>query len=134
MRNLAPVSRIAAIAVLLAIIVLSLMPLSAPPGLPKWSDKVEHGLAYFALSFFFFLGFPKAASRPALSILCLSSIILLGLAIEVIQPRVGRDFDLLDLAADAVGAVLGWAAALAFRRQKSGKTEEAATAFERNAR
>jgi hypothetical protein len=36
----------------------------------------------------------------------------MGVAIEFIQPLTGRNFELADMAADALGVALGWAAAL----------------------
>jgi hypothetical protein len=38
--------------------------------------------------------------------------IAMGVAIEFIQPLTGRNFELADMAADALGVALGWAAAL----------------------
>lgn len=42
--------------------------------------------------------------------------IAMGIAIEFIQPYTGRQFELADMAADALGVLLGWAVALAALR------------------
>lgn len=38
--------------------------------------------------------------------------VAMGIALEFIQPRFGRDFEVADMAADAIGVALGWIAAL----------------------
>jgi VanZ family protein len=38
--------------------------------------------------------------------------IAMGVAIEFIQPLTGRNFELADMAADAIGVLLGWGAAM----------------------
>ena len=38
--------------------------------------------------------------------------IAMGVAIEFIQPYTGRDFEIADMLADALGVALGWCAAL----------------------
>ena len=42
-------------------------------------------------------------------------LVVLGIALEFIQAHVGRDFEVLDMVADAAGVSLGWAAALLIR-------------------
>lgn len=41
-----------------------------------------------------------------------AGLIALGIALEFIQAHVGRDFEVADMAADALGVALGWAAAV----------------------
>jgi len=41
--------------------------------------------------------------------------VAMGVAIEFIQPYTGRNFELADMAADAIGVALGWGAALGVR-------------------
>lgn len=82
------------------IFVLSLMPGDKAPD-TGFSDKLEHGAAYFLLGLLLCLGW----RRPSLSIL---SAILYGLAIELAQGASGhRTFDLLDAAANSAGAFIG---------------------------
>ena len=38
--------------------------------------------------------------------------VAMGIAIEFIQPYTGRDFELADMLADALGVALGWGVAL----------------------
>lgn len=64
-------------------------------------DKLYHTLAFAALVI------PVAlVDRGAVRWLVIGSLILGG-AIEVIQPSVGRDADLMDFLADAAGLLLG---------------------------
>lgn len=46
--------------------------------------------------------------------------IAMGIAIEFIQPYTGRNFELADMAADALGVLLGWAVAVAALRVRVG--------------
>ncbi len=73
-----------------------------PPWL-KQVDKLYHMLAFTALVI------PAALfDRSAVRWLVVGGLILGG-AIEVIQPSVGRDADLMDFLADAAGLLLGLA-------------------------
>ena len=86
----------------LAIVILSLAPLDGPdlPG----SDKSLHFLAYFVLTLGLLLGFVDQGSVRSVSIVLASSV-MLGAAVELLQPVTGRHRDLLDLAANVAGAV-----------------------------
>ena len=65
-------------------------------------DKLEHALAYFALSAWFYQLYPQRR-LPAIAL------ITLGGVIEVLQGFTGyREMSLADAAADALGIVLGW--------------------------
>ena len=80
---------------------------------PTWLtqvDKVYHTLAFAALVI------PAALfDRGAVRWLVIGGLILGG-AIEVIQPSVGRDADLMDFLADAAGLALGLGLGWFFRR------------------
>lgn len=108
--------------VLLAVIIalLTLLPLrdigAAVPG----SDKVYHALAFAALVF------PATAVRPRNAWLIVPLSILYGVAIEIIQPAVGRQFSFGDIAANTVGAVAGaaagWVVHAASRARRQGRS------------
>jgi len=82
---------------------LTLLPAVTMPE-PNWLtqvDKLYHTLAFAALVV------PAALfDRGAVRWMVIGGLIL-GAAIEVIQPSVGRDADVLDFLADATGLVLG---------------------------
>jgi hypothetical protein len=65
------------------------------------SDKLHHMLAFAALAL------PISFARPRLAIWVSLAAIAYGGLIEVIQPIVGRDGDILDLLYDAAGSALG---------------------------
>jgi VanZ family protein len=75
----------------------------------KLVDKLEHLAAYGALMFWFAFLYRRTPARAAYAL----GFIAMGIAIEFIQPYTGRDFELADMLADALGVALGWAAALA---------------------
>jgi VanZ family protein len=91
----------------IAIAVVSLMPPSKLPDL-RVSDKFEHALSYFLLAFWF----ASVIVRRDYLVLVLS-LLAFGGAIELVQDwmKLGRQADVLDLAADAVGIALGVALA-----------------------
>ena len=76
---------------------------------PPLNDKIEHFSAYFALMVWFAGLYPRA-KHLALA----GALLLLGIALDVLQGTftTTRTFDLLDIAADAVGIAV--ALALAF--------------------
>jgi VanZ family protein len=86
-----------------AVIVLSLIPQAPDFGA---SDKLGHFTAYAVLMFWFGMlrsGF-RSEAHLALALLAL------GVAIEFAQGLTGyRSFDVADMAANAVGVLIGWA-------------------------
>ena len=91
---------------------LSLTP--QPPHIDfEQSDKVGHFLAYGSVMFWFCFLYRSPRARLAYAV----GFIAMGIAIEFIQGWTGyRDFEVYDMVADALGVVLGWAAALAASR------------------
>lgn len=93
---------------LLVIVVVygSLMP--SPPTVMKFpeADKVEHVSAYLAMMLWFAQLYTSTRARWRLAF----GFIGLGILIEYIQGWSGwRDFEYLDMVADAAGVSLGWA-------------------------
>ncbi len=68
------------------------------------SDKFEHALAYCVLMFWFGQLHPEWLRQAAYA----AAWIGLGIAIEFVQREIGRDFELLDMVADAIGVLIGW--------------------------
>jgi VanZ family protein len=108
---------------LIAVIALSLMP--QPPRLGidfEYLDKAEHALAYAALGFLglgFFGGIERARKNAFLASTSLG--LAVGVAIEFVQPYVGRDFEVADMAVDLAGLLLGALAFVAIRRLGAGR-------------
>ena len=103
-----------------AIAILSLAPSSTlltSSWLWTLRDKGAHALAYAALAFFLFCMIAAKVAVPTWSnvlrangwrlLLVLGLSMLMGSAIEIIQPYFGRAFEILDIVADAVGALIG---------------------------
>ena len=95
-----------------AILWLSLTP--QPPHVDfEQSDKVGHFIAYGSLMFWFCQLYRNARTRVAYA----AGFIAMGIAIEFVQGATGyRSFEVMDMVADAMGVLLGWAAALALLR------------------
>ena len=96
-------------AMVAVIIWLSLTP--SPPKVDfEQSDKVGHVLAYGGTMFWFCLLYRSPRTRLWYAL----GFIAMGIAIEYIQGWTGyRSFEVYDMVADALGVLLGWAAALA---------------------
>lgn len=92
------------------IIVLTLVPVSAPDIVGSASDKLYHVMAFAVLTF------PMAFLHPPRAKIVFICAILLGAAIEIIQPTFGRTASVWDFVADVCGAVLGLAAGRIFGR------------------
>ena len=84
----------------------ALWPLPSLPG-PPGNDKTMHVLAFAAIAL------PASVLKPRLLIWIAPLAIAYGGAIEFIQPYVGREKELMDFIADAIGVVSGAAAGLA---------------------
>lgn len=77
---------------------------------PGTGDRFEHSTAWFVLTF---TGYVLAPRRTlAIPIFALAY----GVFIELVQGQVGRDADVMDVAADAVGVAIAVALFLAVRR------------------
>lgn len=90
----------------LAIVIGSLAPSRmVEPVLPEWNDKVIHVMAYGIVMFWFGM-LDRTLWRQALWAL---GFVAMGVAIEFAQRETGyRDFEIADMAADAIGVALGW--------------------------
>ena len=91
-------------ALVLLVIYLSLTP--APIELPfEQGDKLSHALAYLALMSWFANLYATFRQRIAFAV----GFIFLGVSLEFIQRGTGyRSFELADMAAGAVGVLIGW--------------------------
>lgn len=84
---------------------LSLMPNPPEPWVFRMVDKVEHGLAYAAMSWWFCQLYLSKRSRL---VLC-AALVAYGVLIEFLQRMTGyRYFEYADMVADATGVLLGW--------------------------
>jgi len=70
-------------------------------------DKVQHGLAYGVLAFFFCMSLRSWNINKIYHILTLLFCAVIGGVLEVIQSRYGRMMEFSDFAADMIGALLG---------------------------
>ncbi|MBA4805181.1 MAG: teicoplanin resistance protein VanZ [Brevundimonas sp.] len=112
--------RLLAVAVLLVSLTLMIGPFGNVEAGSGVSDKLAHFLVFGLILWSFGVLFP---SMPRLWAAVLA--VALGGAVEVVQGLVGRDADLLDLAADAAGigvALLVWAAWRGFRPRRALQT------------
>ncbi len=92
-------------AMVVLVLYLSLTPNPPAPLTFDNADKVEHVMAYAGLSFWFFLLYPSAQGRLIMAV----ALVGLGVGLEYVQGWTGyRTFDVLDMAADAVGVLTGW--------------------------
>lgn len=105
-------ARIGVVAWLLVVVWASLVPSQDVPGATAMSDKAWHALAYAVLG-----ALGTLALRPPRPVLVLVAAIAIGLALELAQAATGyRTFDLVDLLADALGALAGVLVAVGVRR------------------
>ena len=96
--------RIAAIGIVIAIWVLSLVPGGDVPDVPG-NDKWHHSLAYFACMFCWGQLYLRPVQRLKLAIV----FIAMGALIECIQYFTpSRSFEFLDMLANASGVALAW--------------------------
>jgi VanZ family protein len=96
--------------VVAAIVWLSLTP--APPQADfQYSDKLDHFVAYGLLMFWFCQLYLKRTTRIAYA----AAFMVMGIALEFLQGALGyRTYEVFDMYANALGVLLGWAAALVF--------------------
>ena len=87
-----------------AIIWLSLTP--SPPALDvAFGDKLGHFAAYGSLMFWFCQLYARRITRVAYA----AAFVAMGIALEFVQGATGyRSFELLDMAANTVGVLIGW--------------------------
>ena len=93
---------VAWVTIILAVLVagFALTPVTPPPGAPG-SDKLHHFVAFAALVS------PCAVMFPRALIVVVPGAILLGGLIEVVQPAVGRQKEMMDFLADTCGVGIG---------------------------
>jgi VanZ family protein len=95
------------------------------------SDKYEHALAYGVLMFWFCQMYSGWKQRAAYGLAWTA----LGIALEYVQRALGyRTFDVLDMAADAVGVLLGWGLVLLAGSHLLARAETVLTALRRQGR
>ena len=98
---------------LLGVTVLSVLPTPQVDGLE--SDKLNHFIAYMALTLLLVLSLSRDRKLPRGLWVALLSLLLYGALIEVVQHYTGRQFDLMDIVANAAGVSLGAGAGLLAR-------------------
>jgi VanZ family protein len=100
-------------AVAAAIVLLSLLPIPQPRlGRFPLADKMAHGLAYLVLSFLLFAS-QLPGPRVRVLLVAIGGSLVLGAAIELLQPLTMRHRELADLAANLLGSAAGGGLALA---------------------
>jgi len=93
--------------------------LSLTPSLPQvdvaYSDKFGHFASYGLLMFWFARLYPANRARVAYAV----AFTAMGIGLEFMQAHLGyRTYEVLDMYANALGVLLGWAAALALPRAR----------------
>jgi VanZ like family len=89
----------------IAVTVLSLIPVPSQLIPLEEGDKAAHLVAFGGLMFWFAQVYLQRGARLATAVLLLA----LGVAIEFVQRETGyRSFEYADMGADCVGIVLGW--------------------------
>ena len=103
--------------ILVAVVIwLSVTP--SPPSIDvEQGDKLGHLLAYGTLMFWFAQLYVRTSVRVRYAI----GFVAMGVALEFVQAHIGRDFEVADMAADAIGVALGWAGALVIRLAPLGR-------------
>ncbi len=123
------VSRLLLIVTVAVVTALSLAPIRIDG--PGGTDKLGHLAAYTALSFFAVFSLRRGGNVARRSVTVIVLAAAYGILMEVIQHFVGRDFDLLDMAANTAGAALGTAVGTGLRRIVLGSRSRARPAAER---
>ncbi|MCP3869639.1 MAG: VanZ family protein [Gammaproteobacteria bacterium] len=91
-----------ALSLAVVIAILSLMPQQSLDHV-SMDDKLQHVSAYLLLGFF--AGLSRQSLRTTLGTLV--AVTLFGVLLELLQPWFGRFFEVRDLYANALGAVMG---------------------------
>ena len=103
--NFVTLARIAGVMIVLAIWVLSLMPLKE--ALLPGGDKLHHFVAYGTVMFVWIIALSPQTRRQQITLAIL--FILMGIAVEFIQGIVPyRSFSWADALANTGGVLLGW--------------------------
>lgn len=102
-RHLVWLFRLALLLNMVAITFLALTHLNIKPAQVS-SDKVNHCLAFFVLAFCIDNAFPRVRFLVAK----IWPLLAYGIAIEIVQRFVAREFSLLDFGADLLGVLLYW--------------------------
>jgi VanZ family protein len=104
-----------------AIVWLSLTPRPPEIDIPQ-GDKFAHALSYALLMFWFCQLHLSRRARIGYAL----GFVAMGIAIEFVQRATGyRSFELLDMAADGVGVLIGWMLALATGHRLPARLEAA---------
>lgn len=110
----------------LVITILSFLPGKIVSPLVKpfpFSDHGAHAFAYAVFAFFTHLTLRHG--RPLRNcVIVLGSALILGLSIELLQPFFHRSFELNDLIADLLGALVGYLVALLWLRKRMRQKDE----------
>jgi len=93
--------KIISLLILAVVTILSLIPLPELPEVPG-KDKTHHLLAYMSVAL------PISITKPKSLWVFIFGFFLWSGSIELIQPYVNRHRDLLDLAANTTGLLIGW--------------------------
>ena len=107
-------SRILLIITLAAITWFSLTPTA--PSAPDGADKLRHVVAYALTAVLLVLSIRDLPSRPRRVVIFVAAIIAYGIVIEFLQNFTGRHYDVMDMVANAVGAVAGAIVGIALHR------------------
>jgi len=104
------------ISITILIVILSLINITQTIAISS-SDKVQHAIAYFTLSFFWLLALKDFKVKK---VIILIACIALGIVLECIQGLTPhRFFEYLDMLANTVGVILGYFAFITFVKLRS---------------
>lgn len=72
------------------------------------SDKLFHAIAYFTLGLVWLLSFPKSLKKRSVKYAIVSSCVIYGIVLEVLQGTLTayRTASLLDIVANTIGVVI----------------------------
>jgi VanZ family protein len=119
-----PAIWLVALACLALTVTFSILRPPQPPAVVPASDKFLHFGAYFTTTLAFLLASVwrpgRGAGRwPKAGFAIVAAAIVLGVAMELVQSTIGRDAEVLDVVADAAGALAACAAWTLVRRKFS---------------